>query len=60
MMDSGMGIFAVSIQVAKASGRAGFRRVRGVTMDTGAEMTWIATDVLRAQSPRHDPSNAYS
>jgi len=48
MMDSGMGIFAVNIQVGKASGRAAFRRGRGVTVDTGAEMTWIATDVLRA------------
>ncbi len=47
-MHTSMGIFAVNIEVGKASGRAGFRRVRGVTVDTGAEMTWIAADVLRA------------
>ena len=43
MMNTSMGIFAVNIHVGKASGRAAFRQVRGVTVDTGAEMTWIAS-----------------
>ncbi len=47
-MHTSMGIFAVNIQVGKASGRATFRQVRAVTVDTGAEMTWIAAETLRA------------
>ena len=48
MMDTSMGVFAVNIQVGKASGRAAFRQVRGVTVDTGAEMTWIASGPIPA------------
>ncbi len=43
-----MGIFSVSIEILRPSGRATAVAVRGVMVDTGAEMTWIGADVLRA------------
>ncbi len=42
-----MRVFAVSIEITKPSGRAGFVPVRKVIVDSGAEMTWIAAKSLR-------------
>jgi len=42
-----MGIFAVNAEVAKPGSRLAFHRVRGLMVDTGLEMTWIAAETLR-------------
>ena len=42
-----MGTFAISVDIAKPSDRPRFRRIPRILVDTGAEMTWIAGDVLR-------------
>jgi predicted aspartyl protease len=42
-----MGIFAISVEIAKPTGRAAFHRVRRIMVDTGAEMTWVRADTLR-------------
>jgi len=46
-MMSAMGLFSVDIEVSRPTGRAVPRRVRGVVVDTGAEMTWIGGETLR-------------
>lgn len=42
-----MGIFAISVEIAKPTARATFHRVRRIMVDTGAEMTWVRGDALR-------------
>jgi predicted aspartyl protease len=43
-----MGVFSVDIEVAKPGGRPLFHPVRGVMVDSGSEVTWIAGDLLRS------------
>ena len=43
-----MGTFSVNIQVAKPTARPTFVRAGRIMVDTGSEMTWIASKTLRA------------
>jgi len=42
-----MDVFTVNIEVAKPAARPVFGRVRGIMVDIGAEVTWVAAAVLR-------------
>ena len=43
-----MGTFFVNIDVGKPVAKPQFARITKVMVDTGAEMTWVAGDVLRS------------
>lgn len=42
-----MGIFSVKVDIARPAGRIAFIPAGSIMVDTGAEMTWIAADLLR-------------
>ena len=42
-----MGTFAVNIQISKPGGRPAFAEVRRLMVDSGSEITWIASQALR-------------
>ena len=42
-----MGVFSVSVEIAKIVERPRFHRVERLLVDSGSEMTWIASDTLR-------------
>jgi predicted aspartyl protease len=41
-----MGLFRIDIEIARPGRGARWRRLTGVLVDSGAEITWIAADVL--------------
>ena len=42
-----MGVFTVSVDIAKPTTRPSFHRVKRIMVDTGSEMTWVANEILR-------------
>jgi predicted aspartyl protease len=43
-----MGVFSVDVRIAKLASRPGWRTLRRVMVDIGAEMTWLPEVELRA------------
>lgn len=41
-----MGIFSVNVEIARPAARPAFHPVKGIMVDTGAEMSWIAENIL--------------
>jgi hypothetical protein len=42
-----MGLFRITVEVARPGRRARWVEVRGMLVDSGSEITWVPEDVLR-------------